>query len=121
MKDKVRVTEAPEIDMQLVGSRFRSLRRHRNLTQKEAAVLAGTTAKHISEAERGACGISLQVLARLCTLYEVSADYILFGEQTDSREDFRISSRYDQLSPEKQHLFEQMVQALLASLSDTDS
>lgn len=121
MMEKENLTEAAPVDMQLVGRRFRSLRKHMGLTQKEAAALAQTTAKHISEAERGACGISLQVLARLCRIYEVPADYILFGQTASREETDWISSQYDRLSPDKKRLFEQMVHSLLEGLQDPDS
>ena len=42
-----------EVDMKEIGSRLRAMRKHMELTQNQAAALAGTTAKHISEAERG--------------------------------------------------------------------
>lgn len=85
------------------------------MTQHQAARLAGTTAKHISEAERGVCGVSLQVLASLCRLYDVSSDYILFG-RIDQPQDGWIFQSYQNLTPEKKRLFREQTESLLDGL-----
>lgn len=103
------------LDMTEVGARLRNIRKHLELTQTEAARLSGTTAKHISEAERGVCGVSLQVLGALCRLYEVSADYILFGQNSHPGKSWLIKA-YEQLSPEKQKLFDQQAESLMEGL-----
>ena len=105
----------PEVDMTEIGIRLRNLRKHKELTQHQAARLAGTTAKHISEAERGVCGVSLQDLASLCRLYDVSSDYILFG-RIDQPQDGWIFQSYQNLTPEKKRLFREQTESLLDGL-----
>ena len=48
-------------------------------TQDTLSEMLGKTPNHLSAVERGASGISLEALQRLCRLLGVSADRIIFG------------------------------------------
>ncbi|MDO4262130.1 MAG: helix-turn-helix transcriptional regulator [Eubacteriales bacterium] len=62
-----------------VGRRIREFRVGRHMTQAQLAESLDVSTNFISEIETGKKGISLDTLTRLCTQYQLSADYVLFG------------------------------------------
>ena len=62
-----------------IGQNVKRVREQSGLTQESLGELIGLGEKHISSIERGAVGVSLPTLKRLCTLLAVPADAILFG------------------------------------------
>lgn len=65
------------------GNRIRECRQMKHLTQEQAAEALSVSIKHYSEIERGITGLSFDMFIRLCELYSVSADFLLFGKQED--------------------------------------
>ena len=63
-----------------IGRNIKQLRESAGLTQEAFSELVGLGEKHISAIERGAVGLSLPTLQRICTLLSVSADRVLFGQ-----------------------------------------
>lgn len=61
-----------------VGLRIKERREAAGLTQETLAEMVGLGVKHISAIERGAIGVSLPTLKRVCTVLSVSADDLLF-------------------------------------------
>lgn len=62
-----------------IGQNIKRIRESAGLTQEQLAVVLDLGDKHVSAIERGAVGVSLPTLARLCTALGVSADRVLFG------------------------------------------
>ena len=56
---------------------IRELREDRDLTQKDIALLLGTTQQVYSRYEKGENELPIRHLITLCRFYKVSADYIL--------------------------------------------
>lgn len=67
-------------DLTLMGKRIASARKHLGLTQEQLSNKLGIGVKHLSEIERGLSGIAVGTLAALVKTLNISADYILFGE-----------------------------------------
>lgn len=65
------------------GNRIRECRQLKHLTQEQAAEALSISIKHYSEIERGITGLSFDMFIKLCDLYTVSADFLLFGKQED--------------------------------------
>lgn len=63
-----------------IGANIQAAREHANYTQEELSEIIGITPNHLSAIERGASGVSLETLEKLCYLFGVSADSLLFGE-----------------------------------------
>jgi len=61
-----------------VGQRIKERREAAGLTQETLAEMVGLGVKHISAIERGAIGVSLPTLKRVCSVLSVSADDLLF-------------------------------------------
>ena len=63
-----------------IGARVKQARQAAGLTQERLAELVDVTAQFLSGVERGAVGLSVPVLMRLCSVLLVSSDFILTGE-----------------------------------------
>ena len=91
-----------------IGEHVKAVREACGLTQERFAELLGLGVKHISAIERGAAGVSLPTLWRICTLLSVPADAILFGPQTDASSDQRAAALHmltDRLARLPEHQF----------------
>ena len=56
--------------------------------------MLGMTPNHLSAIERGASGISLEALQRLCRLLGVSADRIILGLTSQKRKPLRLPDAF---------------------------
>jgi len=63
-----------------VGLRIKKSRDHLQMTQENLGENIGVGPQHISDVERGTVGISIGTLIKFCDALNVTADYILFGE-----------------------------------------
>ncbi len=66
-----------------IGQNIRQIREDAGLTQERLADILGIGDKHVSAIERGAVGLSLPTLMRICEALSVSADRVLFGARDD--------------------------------------
>ena len=66
-----------------IGQNIRQIREDTGLTQEKLAEILGIGDKHVSAIERGAVGLSLPTLMRICEALSVSADRVLFGNRDD--------------------------------------
>ncbi len=78
----MRVKEKKPINIQ-IGQNIRQIREDTGLTQERLADILGIGDKHVSAIERGAVGLSLPTLMRICEALSVSADRVLFGARDD--------------------------------------
>lgn len=62
-----------------IGKRVKQAREAAGLTQERLAELVDVTAQYLSGVERGAVGLSVPILIRLCSVLSVSSDFILMG------------------------------------------
>ena len=62
---------------------IKELRLDKDLSQKQIAQIIGTTQQYYGQYELGKHQIPLDQLKKLCEFYNVSADYILFGENKE--------------------------------------
>lgn len=63
-----------------VGQRIKQCRRNKNLTQEKLAEMIGVSPHYIYEIERGLKTMSIQTLSKITIHLNVSADYLLFGD-----------------------------------------
>ena len=68
-----------------MGIRIKERRKHLKLTQEATAEELGVSVKHFSEVERGISGLSVENLIRLSSLFGVSVDYIIKGEDNSDK------------------------------------
>ena len=93
-----------------IGGNIQVAREQAGYTQDTLSEMLGMTPNHLSAIERGASGISLEALQRLCRLLGVSADRIIFG--TDAPEAEALARRISDIKPE----YRQQVQELLSAI-----
>lgn len=68
-----------------IGQRLKEQRELQGYTRDQLAELLNITPRFCYDLEQGLKGMSLETLTRICQKLQVSADYILFGENPPSR------------------------------------
>lgn len=77
-----------------IGNRIKKAREAAGLTQDRFAELIGMGTKNVSAIERGAVGVSLSSLQKICQVLSISGDDILFEKKTRKRRaDFSFTAR----------------------------
>lgn len=66
-----------------IGNRIKSIREDMNLTKEALAKKLGISGQYLGLIEHGKNYISIEKLKILCDLTGLSADYILFGEDSN--------------------------------------
>jgi len=74
--------------MQAVGKRIAARRMELKLTQEQAADLAGLSRPFYACIERGEKGVGADSLLKICTAFQVSADYLLTGSMQQSERQY---------------------------------
>ena len=67
--------------MEAFAKKLRETRKEKRLTQKQRAIEINATDDSVFSWEKGRSQPSLEMLCALCTLLEVSADYLLGREE----------------------------------------
>ena len=63
-----------------VGRRIRNYREELGLTREAFAEKAGISPQFLSEIEHAQKGISVETLHKICTAFQVSSDFFVFGK-----------------------------------------
>ena len=66
-----------------IGKRIKKIRKSKKLTQYDLADKVGTTPCSIINWEKGKWYMSIYYFSKLCKALDVSADYILYGEEQE--------------------------------------
>ena len=61
------------------GQRLKSERERQNMTQQTLAIKANTKQDYIAQIERGARNPSLRTLINILSALDISADYLIYG------------------------------------------
>lgn len=77
-------TELKQIDMKKMGRRVRTQREAIHMTRAQLAARLGVSSKFVADIEYGDKGVSIQTLYKLTQILNLSADYILAGDQAIS-------------------------------------
>lgn len=64
-----------------IAGRIRKRRRELGMTTAEVAGKIGRAEHYYGDIERGTCGMSIETLVDLTEVLELSADYLLFGNE----------------------------------------
>lgn len=70
-----------KIDLKELGKRIKLIRKGQDLTQEMLAEKAGISQHYIYEIEAGRKAMSIHSFASLTCALDVSADYLLFGDE----------------------------------------
>ena len=69
----------------VMGKRMAARRKELHLKQERVAELAGITHQQYCKAEQGKSCFGADSLQRVCAVLQISADYLLNGQEADSR------------------------------------
>lgn len=67
------------IDYKAMGSRIQECRKNKKLTQEQMAEKLDISVSFISRVERGCVKVSLETLAKIATILEISPSYFIDG------------------------------------------
>jgi transcriptional regulator with XRE-family HTH domain len=76
----VRALGKASLNYSEIGKRIRELRKAMSLTQEQVATRIFVSDNHISKIETGNSSISLNVFINIAKTFDVSLDYLMFGE-----------------------------------------
>lgn len=62
-----------------IGKRVHDFRTEHHYTQAQFAEMMDISVNFLSEIENGKKGMSQETICRLCSYFDISADYLLFG------------------------------------------
>ena len=82
------------------------------LTQEQVAEKIDVSIQMISNLELGRKAIRPENMVKICTALNVSADYLLFGHNSQE-ENLELARKIEKLSPEHQHIIELLVDSLI--------
>ena len=99
-----------------IGFRVKQAREAAGLTQERLSELMDVTAQYLSGVERGAVGLSVPVLIRLCSILRVSCDFILLGD-TEYSDATSIAARLSRLTSEHIHNVEEILNRYLEGIA----
>lgn len=100
----------------LIGQRIKNVRLSCRLSQEKFAERAGITPQFLSDIERGNKSISAETLYQICSAFDISSEYILFGVE---RNDLICSPFSNYLEKLSDPAYRTVVESLLKSYCDT--
>lgn len=80
-----------------IGERLKSARLKNGKSQKELGDLLQLSQNTISQIENNKSSITIESLILICNEYNISADWILFGKDSEDK----IINKYRSLNPEE--------------------
>lgn len=99
-----------------IGQRIKEQREAAKLTQEDFSEMIGLGVKHVSAMERGAVGVSLTTLKKVCTVLSISSDAILFGSVEKNDVD-ALTDRLKRLTPKQYRVAKAMMSNLLEAFA----
>ena len=115
--NKDKIADKLLVDM---GSRIYNKRTHLRLTQEELAEKANVTKQMISYAENGKTALRPESMVKLCTVLQISADYLLHGEPNNIDISY-LQSKINQLEPNQFHYLENIIDNFVTFCIDNKS
>ena len=101
----------------LAGKRIQQIRKAKGYTQADLAEIIEINTKNVSRLENGTMGLSLPTLIALCSALQISADYILFGNQENNLQN-TATVLLSKLSEQKQIQAEKVLEAFVEACRD---
>lgn len=82
-------------DRLAAGERLRLKRTLLGFTQDEVAEKIDRAAKYYADIERGSCGMSVETLMAICTILNLSLDYVIYGKTHSVNEENSHTNEVD--------------------------
>ena len=108
-----------DINYAAMGSRIRTARKAKKITQEKLGELCGISTAHIGHIERGTRIPSAETLFRISRSLNISLDFIFFDSQNDSENILKsISAQLAGKDGEKVKIFLSTVKALADKIDE---
>lgn len=72
-----------------IGRRIRTQREMLGYTREQFAEKMEISVRFAADIELGNRGMSIETLIKICEMFSVSADYIIFGKEKSEKDDYR--------------------------------
>lgn len=72
------------MDKSLIGKRLRRQREKFRLTREKFSEKVDISPQFLAEIENGKKGMSAETLYKICSVFPISADYLLFGKEASN-------------------------------------
>lgn len=118
LKGGVKLKEKKDINIE-IGNRIKKTREMAGLTQDRFAELIGMGTKNISAIERGAVGVSLSSIKKICLVLSISSDDLLFENRAENDMSV-LTSRLKCLPPEQFNIANDILNKLLEAFAISD-
>ena len=118
LKGGVKLKEKKDINIE-IGNRIKKAREMAGLTQDRFAELIGMGTKNISAIERGAVGVSLSSIKKICLVLSISSDDLLFENRAENDMSV-LTSRLKCLPPEQFNIANDILNKLLEAFAISD-
>lgn len=96
-----------------IGANIQAAREQAGYTQEHLAELLDLSPNHISAIERGVSAVSLDALRKICVLFGISADVIVFGNTEQNDDVYKIAQQLSRIKPDYQPQINKVLSALL--------
>lgn len=103
-------------DYGFIGKRIQQARKAKHYTQEALAEKIDMSAKNLSQLECGMTGLSIPTLILLYNVLDISADYILFGN--NEHQSNAISHLLSELPEKKQLQAEKILEIFVKSCNE---
>ena len=104
-----------------IGANIRIAREKAGYTQENLSEILGITPNHLSAIERGVSGASLEMIEKLCVLFGIQSDTLIF--ENKPKDDFgsTLALQLSRVKPEYRPQVHKLLSALLEILSKQES
>ena len=109
------------MDKAIIGKRIRRQRESLLLTREEFSEKIGISTQFLAQIENATRGMSAETLYKMCVTFEISADYILLGQQATNGIKLPAVDLLSQVPPEYVGLLEETLQTFLAVIALSES
>ena len=97
------------LDNKIVGLRIRRARESRKLSREKFSEKCGISSQFLVEIEQGKKGMSAETLYKICSAFELSADYMLMGKIEDVKGGSPILDILNSLDNDDREKMEQVI------------
>lgn len=94
-----------------IGLRIRNLREKQSLSRERFAEIAGISTQFVADIETGKKGMTIATLQKICSALNVTADYIVYGENPSISND--LLALLSTLDSDKQEQLYVIIQKIL--------
>lgn len=101
-----------KLSLEQVGKRLRRIRSQMALTREQFAEQVSISPQFLAEIENGKKGMSADTLFKICTRFDLSADYILLGKASSAQLSDPIQKALSGFSEPYVELTEEIIRAI---------